>query len=146
MGLPDLQADKEGLCSLRLDDRVTITMECNEASGVLVFSAVLGTLAPYQTKSFYPHLLEANLFWKETGGATLGVDPATLNVFLCQQEKFEEMPSEYFQEVLKKFSDTALSWNTRLSESTESLEENLPETSLSEETASSAARPTETYA
>ncbi len=69
---------------------------------------------PYQTEKFYPELLEANLLWAGTGGATLGVDPATLSVFMCYQEKMEGMEFLRFQELLKGFSDTALFWNQRL--------------------------------
>jgi hypothetical protein len=114
VGLPDLKPSNEGLCSLRFDDRVTIDLEANEETGVLIFSSIVGTLLPYQTEKFYPELLEANLLWAGTGGATLGVDPATLSVFMCYQEKMEGMEFLRFQELLKGFSDTALFWNQRL--------------------------------
>ena len=114
VGLPDLKPSNEGLCSLRFDDRVTIDLEANEETGALIFSSIVGTLLPYQTEKFYPELLEANLLWAGTGGATLGVDPATLSVFMCYQEKMEGMEFLRFQELLKGFSDTALFWNQRL--------------------------------
>ncbi len=114
VGLPDLKPSNDGLCSLRFDDRVTIDLEANEETGALIFSSVVGTLLPYQTEKFYPELLEANLLWAGTGGATLGVDPATLSVFMCYQEKMEGMEFLRFQELLKGFSDTALFWNNRL--------------------------------
>lgn len=114
VGLPDLKPSNDGLCSLRFDDRVTIDLEANEETGALIFSSIVGTLMPYQTEKFYPELLEANLLWAGTGGATLGVDPATLSVFMCYQEKMEGMEFLRFQELLKGFSDTALFWNNRL--------------------------------
>ena len=114
VGLPDLKPSNDGLCSLRFDDRVTIDLEANEETGALIFSSIVGTLMPYQTEKFYPELLEANLLWAGTGGATLGVDPATLSVFMCYQEKMEGMEFLRFQELLKGFSDTALFWNQRL--------------------------------
>ncbi|MFI0347706.1 MAG: type III secretion system chaperone [Chthoniobacterales bacterium] len=116
VGLPDLKPGSQGLCSLRFDDRVTIDLECNEDSGALIFSSIVGTLAPHEAESFYPLLLEANLLWAGTGGATLGVDPATLSVFMCYQEKITGMEFLRFQELLKGFSDTALYWNQRLGE------------------------------
>ncbi len=116
VGLPDLKPSGEGLCSLRFDDRVTIDLECSEERGALIFSSIVGTLLPYQAEKIYPELLEANLLWVGTGGATLGVDPATLSVFMCYQEKIEGMEFLRFQDLLKGFSDTALFWNKRLLE------------------------------
>ncbi len=114
VGLPDLKPSNDGLCSLRFDDRVTIDLEFNEETGALIFSSIVSTLLPYQTEKVYPELLEANLLWAGTGGATLGVDPATFSVFMCYQEKMEGMEFLRFQELLKGFSDVALFWNKRL--------------------------------
>ena len=119
VGLPDLQPSNDGLCSLRFDDKVTIDLECNDETGALIFSCIVGTLLPHQAEAFYPQLLEANLLWGGTGGATLGVDPATLSAFLCYQEKIEGMEFLRFQELLKGFSDTALFWNQRLQQGPE---------------------------
>ena len=119
VGLPDLKPSVEGLCSLRFDDRVTIDLECSEERGALIFSSIVGTLLPYQSDKIYPELLEENLLWVGTGGATLGVDPATLSVFMCYQEKIDGMEFLRFQDLLKGFSDTALFWNKRLLENPE---------------------------
>jgi hypothetical protein len=118
IGLPDLKANDEGLCSLRFDDRVTIDLEANKETGALIYSSLVATLVPHQTEKFYPEILEANLLWVGTGGATLGVDPATLNVFMCYQEKLEGMEYLRFQDLLKGFSDVALFWNKRINEGT----------------------------
>jgi hypothetical protein len=116
VGLPDLKPSDDGLCSLRFDDRVTIDLECNDETGAIIFSSIVATLLPYQTEKLYPELLEANLLWAGTGGGTLGVDPATLSVFICYQEKIIGMEFLRFQELLKGFSDVALFWNKRLQE------------------------------
>ncbi|MBX9742120.1 MAG: type III secretion system chaperone [Chthoniobacterales bacterium] len=126
VGLPDLKPSSDGLCSLRFDDRVTIDLECSEERGALIFSSIVGTLLPYQASKVYPELLEANLLWVGTGGATLGVDPATLSVFMCYQEKMEGMEFTRFQDLLKGFSDTALFWNKRLLENPEDGSEAIP--------------------
>jgi hypothetical protein len=142
VGLPDLKPSDDGLCSLRFDDRVTIDLECNEETGALIFSSIVGTLLPYQTEKLYPELLEANLLWAGTGGATLGVDPATLSVFMCYQEKVEGMEFLRFQELLKGFSDVALFWNKRLQEGEASQpteKESRPASTTSADTAPAAA-------
>ncbi|MBX9742170.1 MAG: type III secretion system chaperone [Chthoniobacterales bacterium] len=114
IGLPDLQASGEGFCSLRFDDKITIDLESHEESGVLTFSSIVGTLSEHEADAFYPQLLEANLLWGGTGGATLALEKATLNVFLCYQEHLEGMDFLRFQQLLKGFSDTALFWHQRL--------------------------------
>jgi len=114
VGLSELQASKEGLCSLRFDDRITVDMECSQDKGVLIFSSIVGALLPEQSKDFHPQLLEANLLWSGTGGATLGVDPVTQSVFLCYQEKMKDLKFLRFQELLKGFSNVALFWNQHL--------------------------------
>ena len=126
VGLPDLKPGDEGLCSLRFDDKVTLDLECHEESAALIISSIVGTLNPDQAASFYPLLLEANLLWGGTGGATLGVDPATLSVFMCYQEKIEGMEFLRFQELIKGFSDAALYWYERLQKSPEDKSTNQP--------------------
>ncbi len=131
VGLPDLKPSDDGLCSLRFDDRVTIDLESNDETGAMIFSSIVATLLPYQTEKLYAELLEANLLWAGTGGATLGVDPATLSVFMCYQEKIEGMEFLRFQELLKGFSDVALFWNKRLQQGEESETSQTPSESVS---------------
>ena len=114
-GHPDLTPHQEGICSLRFDDRLIIDLECSEEKETLLLSSLVGVLKPDQRKKFYSELLEANLLWGGTGGATLGIDPETLTVFLCHQERMREMSFSRFQELIRDFSDTALFWNDRLS-------------------------------
>ena len=119
VGLSELQASKEGLCSLRFDDRITVDMECSQGKGVLIFSSIVGALLPEQSKDFHLQLLEANLLWSGTGGATLGVDPTTQTVFLCYQEKIEDLDFLRFQDLLKGFSNVAPFWNQHLTPATD---------------------------
>ena len=116
IGVPCLEPHPQGLCSLRFDDRVTIDLEYNEEQDALLISSLVGVLKQKESKLFYDELLEANLLWGGTGGATIGVDPASLTVFLCYQEPLKGISLEQFQQLVKRFSDTALFWNQRLAE------------------------------
>jgi hypothetical protein len=116
IGVPNLESHPQGLCSLRFDDRVTIDLEYNEEQNALLLSSLVGVLKPQESKHFYDELLEANLLWGGTGGATIGVDPASLAVFLCYQEQLKGVSLGQFQQSVKRFSDTALFWNQRLAE------------------------------
>ena len=116
IGVPCLESHPQRLCSLRFDDRVTIDLEYQEEKDVILISSLVGVLKPEQSRLFYDELLEANLLWGGTGSATIGVDPATLTVFLCYQEQLRVVSLEYFQQLLKKFSETSLFWNQRLAE------------------------------
>lgn len=116
IGVPNLKPHPQGLCSLRFDDRVTIDLEYDEEKDAFLLSSLVGVLKMADSKYFYDELLEANILWGGTGGATIGVDPASLAVFLCYQEQLKGASSEQFQQTIKKFSDAALFWNQRLAE------------------------------
>jgi hypothetical protein len=116
IGFPDIEPHPEGLCSLRFDDRVTIDLEYSEEQKVLLLSSLVGVLKKEESQLFYDELLEANLLWGGTAGATLGVDPESLTVFLCYQEQLLGLALEQFQQLMRQFSDAALFWNQRLAE------------------------------
>ena len=116
IGFSCLEAHPKELCSLRFDDRVTIDLEYNEEQNALLLSSLVGVLKEKESSLFYDELLEANLLWGGTGGATIGVDPASLTVFLCYQEPLKGVSLEQFQQLVKGFSGTALFWNQRLAE------------------------------
>lgn len=116
IGIPYLMPPPQGLCSLRFDDRVTIDLEYNEEQDAVFLTSLVGVLKPQESKLLYSELLEANVLWGGTGGATIGVDPVSLTVFLCYQEPFKEMSLEEFQQLVKRFSDTALFWNQRIAD------------------------------
>jgi len=116
IGISNLEPHPQGLCSLRFDDRVTIDLEYNSEQDALLLSSLVGVLKKQESKEVYDELLEANLLWGGTNGATIGVDPASLAVFLCYQEQLKGISLEQFEQRIKKFSDTALFWNQRLAE------------------------------
>lgn len=118
IGYADLQANSKGLCSLRFDDRLTIDLECDEKRDILLLSSLIGIIKDQQKEKIYAEMLEANLLWAGTGGATLGVDPGTLTVFLCHQQRLQGMSFPEFQKLVKEFSSTSLYWNKRLLEGT----------------------------
>ena len=114
VGISYLESHPQGLCSLRFDDRVTIDLEYNEKQNAILLSSLVGVLKQEERKLFYDELLEANVLWGGTGGATIGVDPASLAVFLCYQEQFNGVSLAQFQQLIKQFSDKALFWNQRI--------------------------------
>lgn len=114
IGISSLELRPQGFYSFRFDDRVTIDLEYNERQDMLLFSSLIGVLKSEERKPFYSELLEANLLWGGTSGATIGVDPASLAVFLCYQERLKDISLEQFQKAMKQFSETALFWNQRL--------------------------------
>lgn len=116
IGVLHMEPHPQGLYSLRFDDRVTIDLEYNQKEDTLLLSSLVGVLKQEESKYFYDELLEANLLWGGTSGATIGVDSASLTVFLCYQEQLRGISLEKFQQMMKQFSETALFWNQRLVE------------------------------
>jgi hypothetical protein len=74
MGVP-LELDRNRACRLVFDERWTIDIEAPaERPGTAFVYAVVGAVPVPADAAFYRGLLEANLFGRETEGATLCVD------------------------------------------------------------------------
>src|SRR5262245_50605592 len=72
IGLPNLQLDEEGRCTLDFD-ATRVTFELDERAENLFLYSGLGTLSADALPATAERLLAANLFWRGTGGATLAL-------------------------------------------------------------------------
>ena len=74
MGLPGLSLDENNHCVLLFDDKVVLNMELNEEKELLIIYSYLGEVPFEGRENIFESLLESNLFWKDTQGATIGID------------------------------------------------------------------------
>lgn len=90
IGVADLAFDETGNCSLMADDTI-VNLAISRDEKKLYFYTRLGQTPESkpgdkpgnEKEKFYLTLLEANLFWKHTGGATIGVNRNTGDVILA---------------------------------------------------------------
>lgn len=114
MGLSGLAWDEGGECTLLFDDRIGVNLSMDAGSEALVMYGIVGQVAPSERASIYPLLLNANLFWKDTAGATLGTDVATGTVVLAQSTPLAGLSVDATVKRLELFVSLVASWTKQL--------------------------------
>jgi len=113
IGLSDLQLDDDGLCALRFSGMVTVEMSA-EGDKLLIYSD-LGAVPAGGEARTYTSLLQANLFWHSTYGATLSItDDHPAHVVLALQCAWPSLTPVRFEEIMEQFVSTAEHWMARL--------------------------------
>jgi Tir chaperone protein (CesT) family len=114
LGLPELAPDDQGYCSLKIGERITISIQYEPEEQDLVLFTVLGEVGEELRPEAYPILLAGNLFWAETRGGTLAVEPGTGAVFLLMKDKIQAVDGTRFRAMLTDFVETGEIWQKRL--------------------------------
>jgi hypothetical protein len=109
-GLPDIVADANGLCTLRFDEKFTVQMQYDANHDRLTFFTRVGQIPAHAKLAAYEKLLQGNLFWIGTDGATLSVEPQDGTVFLARQLPLDGFSCEVLEQQLKTLVDTAELW------------------------------------
>lgn len=117
LGMQKIQVNEEGVCALTFDDKIILNLEYNGELDLLTLYCRLGVIAPDRVGAVYPLLLEANVLWAGTGGATLGVIPADLSVVLAYQERAGAIDGQRFETLLSGLVDVAEFWTKLIEDS-----------------------------
>jgi hypothetical protein len=114
LDLPGLALDDNGHCVLLFDDKVVLNMEFDREKELLIIYSYIGEV-PYEGREIiFETLLESNLFWKDTQGATIGIDKQTQTVVLAFPMELPLKRKENFEERLALFVDITESWINKL--------------------------------
>lgn len=113
IGLEGVAFDDNGYCCLGFDG-VIVNMELVPAARQLMLYAQLGFAPQPADVAFYERLLEANHFFRGTGGATIGVDPATRGIAMVYALPLDQLTPTLLEREVKGFVDIAESWMKRL--------------------------------
>ena len=105
-----LVLDEKSQCFLMFDEKLLVTIELDEHNHVFSFKAGLGNVKEWQVKRIYPRLLEANLRWRETNGATLGIQQLSEKVLLVQNTPLIHSDYSVFEKSLECFVNTFEFW------------------------------------
>lgn len=114
--LPDLAPDEDGYCCLSFDEKITVHIQLDKDTNNLTFFTEIGQIEDVHKLDIYEQLLEANVFWLGTHGATLGVNTSTMMANLGYQEPIQSLDFQRFQQLLEGFVNTAESWIDKLPE------------------------------
>jgi hypothetical protein len=113
VGLPGCALDDEGAAQLALDE-VFVTLLLDEPAGSLLLLSPVGR--PQPSSEIYGWLLDANLFWSGTAGATLARDAASGSVVLQRSLPGAGLDLEQFETALQTLVDAAERLRGRLAE------------------------------
>ena len=112
IGIPALALDSKGGCRLRFDG-TEVMLEAEPEEQRLVLHADIGTAPALGREAVFGRLLEANLLWKDTGGATFAFDPRSGRLLLMQAVPDGTAPAR-FPDLVARFVDVAEAWTAQL--------------------------------
>jgi hypothetical protein len=109
IGLPDLRLDDDGYCLLSVDDLELHLQYDADGDDLIAFSR-LGSLDEDALPQAAPLLLQANLFWSGTNGATLALQPGDLGVMLQNRHAVAGLEPGTLDRWLEGFVTAAEQW------------------------------------
>lgn len=116
MGLSQLQMDADGGCALELDQRMVVSLQYRETDDELWLYADLGPV-PRRSPAFYEKLLQANLFWQQTSGATLSLSgDQPPHVVLAHALHWLPMDDTRLGAAMERFVNAVEEWQVQLSQ------------------------------
>lgn len=127
VGIANLAPDESGYTCLSVDEAFVIHLVYDEDSDSLRMFSELCDVSSACECSVMRALLDANVLWRGSNGATFGLDLATKVVTLAYQEPIVRFSPARFEQVLEAFIVTSEHWIKQLAEiSNERLEEPCP--------------------
>ena len=115
LGLSSLQPDGNGLLALSVGNRVVVHIQANTDASMFVLFGVAGVLPVPLAPQQLVELLQANRFWRETGGATLSLDDDDpLRVILAQRFRWHANAPQAFCELFGNFAGQLAYWSDRV--------------------------------
>jgi hypothetical protein len=104
LGLDGLAVDEQGAATLRVDDSFEFNLVESPDGQVVTAFVELGLLGEdLDDPDALRRILEANYFWKGTGGATLGLQPETGAAVLAERFAANTVTPELLESVLQRF-------------------------------------------
>ena len=103
----DLLADGQFLL---VDGSLEIAILLHEPTASVRLNAPVAELAGDESADFFRTLLDANLFWAGTAGATLSLEPVSNRIFIQDKMPLSSLEFPVFESWLSGFIEAARSW------------------------------------
>ena len=85
LGLDDLEfGEEDDTCILQLDDKTRVNVSLSSENDTIILHSLMGTLPQSDRSEIVEQLLQANLFWSGTNGATISMERNTGLVIIAQ--------------------------------------------------------------
>jgi hypothetical protein len=114
-----LTLDDLDVCHLLVNDTTRVTFELDQEQKYFYLYTIIGIIPEDKTELVLKDAMQANLFGKETGFATLGFDPETRAMVLFERFSDQESTYETFKEHLGMFITLVERWIKRLEQNLE---------------------------
>lgn len=115
IGLPELLTNDEGYYCFLLEDDLVIHIDHDSDSSMTKFFIQLGQIRSTNRDAVMADMLDANVLWRGTGGATLGLDSVSGIVTLAYQESVMHMAYSRFEAILVLLISNSKIWMDRIS-------------------------------
>lgn len=121
VGLPQLEFDEdEDTCTVLLDKKFEISITLNQSNNELVLHHQLGILPEENRYEIVEQLLEANLFWAGTRGATISMERSSGSVMIARaiglyNHEGKKLTGEVLASTIAELADVSLHWGRLLS-------------------------------
>ncbi len=117
IGLSDLEMNDEGRSALRFAGQTTVELAAREEQ--LLLYADLGAVPFGSETMLYPALLQANLFWQSTDGATLAItDHSPARVVLALSWEWTSRTPVQLEQLMERFVAIAELWTEQVQQTT----------------------------
>lgn len=108
--IPELEMDEDRCVHLSFGEELAVMISQDPRFDRLILSSIVGN-APENDPEFVEELLQANLFWQSTDGATLGLDRESRQILLAARvDSQQAFSAESLEERIREFVDLAERW------------------------------------
>ncbi len=114
IGLPDLNFNEKGICSLSFDSKINIDIVYRKEQDQCIFAAPIGDVLASGQENFFKRLLIANAFGIENAGAIIGIDEEKNSVVLSYTFIASTFSFDLFKVVLNNFVNMVEEWQDKL--------------------------------
>lgn len=119
--IPDLAADGTGYAGLDIDGTL-VQLQLNPHTGIVTLFARLGRVPDEHRAAINERLLDANLFWQGTRGATIGADVESHEIVIGKEADSAQLDGAGLVALVESFQRTAEAWRGYLADLIASLE------------------------
>ena len=100
-GVPGLATEDNGVCVLVFDGRTTLYLLVDHTTENLVMWSTIATLPADKAEAALRALMQANLFWTGTQGATLGLMPDSDSVVLAIRRPVDSVDADGLRDLIE---------------------------------------------
>lgn len=119
--IPNLAVDETGYAGLDIDGTL-VQLQLNPHTGIVTLFTRLGKVPDQHRAAVNERLLDANLFWQGTRGATIGADIETHEIVIENETDTSHLDGPGLVAVVDNFERAAEAWRRYLADLVASLE------------------------